>query len=50
MVIYVKRATPLINIETTGATAWLNSVPLAPDDLAGHVVIASFGTYTCINP
>jgi Thioredoxin like C-terminal domain/AhpC/TSA family len=32
-----------------GATAWLNSVPLTPDQLAGHVVIASFGTYTCIN-
>jgi hypothetical protein len=32
-----------------GATAWLNSGPLTLDDLAGHVVIASFGTYTCIN-
>jgi hypothetical protein len=32
-----------------GATAWLNSRPLTPGDLAGHVVIASFGTYTCIN-
>jgi hypothetical protein len=32
-----------------GATAWLNSGPLTPDDLAGRVVLASFGTYTCIN-
>jgi hypothetical protein len=32
-----------------GATAWLNSRPLTPGDLAGHVVLASFGTYTCIN-
>jgi hypothetical protein len=32
-----------------GATAWLNSRPLTSDELAGRVVIASFGTYTCIN-
>jgi hypothetical protein len=32
-----------------GATAWLNSPPLTPKDLAGRVVLASFGTYTCIN-
>jgi hypothetical protein len=32
-----------------GATAWLNSPPLNPKDLAGRVVLASFGTYTCIN-
>jgi hypothetical protein len=32
-----------------GATAWLNSATVTPADLAGHVVIASFGTYTCIN-
>jgi Thioredoxin like C-terminal domain/AhpC/TSA family len=32
-----------------GATAWLNSPPLTPEDLAGRVVLASFGTYTCIN-
>jgi hypothetical protein len=31
------------------ATAWLNSRPLTPEDLAGRVVLASFGTYTCIN-
>jgi hypothetical protein len=32
-----------------GATAWLNSQPLTPEQLAGRVVLASFGTYTCIN-
>jgi hypothetical protein len=32
-----------------GVTAWLNSGPLTRQDLAGHVVMASFGTYTCIN-
>src|SRR6266545_4553471 len=32
-----------------GATTWLNSQPLTPEDVAGRVVLASFGTYTCIN-
>jgi hypothetical protein len=32
-----------------GATAWLNSRPLQPEELVGRVVVASFGTYTCIN-
>jgi hypothetical protein len=32
-----------------GATAWLNSLPLQPEELVGRVVVASFGTYTCIN-
>jgi Thioredoxin like C-terminal domain/AhpC/TSA family len=32
-----------------GATAWLNTEPLTPADLQGRVVLASFGTYTCIN-
>jgi len=32
-----------------GATAWLNSEPLTPEQLRGSVVLASFGTYTCIN-
>jgi len=32
-----------------GATIWLNSAPLTPEGLAGRVVLASFGTYTCIN-
>ena len=32
-----------------GATWWLNSQPLAPDDLRGKVVLVQFWTYTCIN-
>src|SRR5215472_10448419 len=32
-----------------GATAWLNSPPLAADDLRGKVVLIDFWTYTCIN-
>jgi len=31
------------------ATAWLNSDPLTPDDLAGRVVVVDFWTYTCVN-
>jgi len=32
-----------------GATGWLNSQPLTPDDLRGKVVLVEFLTYTCIN-
>jgi thiol-disulfide isomerase/thioredoxin len=32
-----------------GATGWLNSAPLATDDLRGKVVLVDFWTYTCIN-
>jgi hypothetical protein len=32
-----------------GATGWLNSGPLRPDDLRGHVVLVDFWTLTCIN-
>jgi thiol-disulfide isomerase/thioredoxin len=32
-----------------GATAWLNSEPLTPEDLRGQVVLVDFWTYTCIN-
>jgi len=32
-----------------GATAWLNSEPLGPDQLRGHVVLVDFWTLTCIN-
>jgi Thioredoxin like C-terminal domain/AhpC/TSA family len=33
----------------SGATAWLNSEPPTAEALRGHVVLVSFGTYTCIN-
>jgi thiol-disulfide isomerase/thioredoxin len=32
-----------------GATGWLNSVPLATENLRGKVVLVDFWTYTCIN-
>jgi thiol-disulfide isomerase/thioredoxin len=32
-----------------GATGWLNSEPLRPDDLRGCVVLVNFWTLTCIN-
>jgi thiol-disulfide isomerase/thioredoxin len=32
-----------------GATAWINSEPLAPKDLEGKVVLVEFWTYSCIN-
>jgi thiol-disulfide isomerase/thioredoxin len=32
-----------------GATGWLNSPPLAAEDLRGKVVLVDFWTYTCIN-
>ena len=32
-----------------GATAWLNSDPLTPEDLRGRVVLVDFWTYTCSN-
>ena len=32
-----------------GAKAWLNSEPLTPSGLRGHVVVVQFWTYTCIN-
>jgi len=33
----------------SSATAWLNSEPLTPAGLRGHVVLVEFWTYTCIN-
>jgi thiol-disulfide isomerase/thioredoxin len=32
-----------------GATGWLNSEPLSPAELGGHVVLVNFWTLTCIN-
>ena len=33
----------------SGATEWLNSEPLSPAALRGHVVLVNFWTLTCIN-
>jgi cytochrome c biogenesis protein CcdA/thiol-disulfide isomerase/thioredoxin len=35
--------------DLSGAVAWLNSPPLTPDQLKGHVVLIDFWTYSCIN-
>jgi thiol-disulfide isomerase/thioredoxin len=32
-----------------GATAWINTAPLASADLRGKIVLVEFWTYTCIN-
>jgi thiol-disulfide isomerase/thioredoxin len=32
-----------------GATGWLNSEPLGPAELHGHVILVNFWTLTCIN-
>ncbi len=32
-----------------GANGWLNSEPLSPAGLRGHVVLVDFWTFTCIN-
>ncbi len=32
-----------------GATGWVNSEPLGPAELRGHVVLVNFWTLTCIN-
>jgi thiol-disulfide isomerase/thioredoxin len=32
-----------------GATEWLNSEPLGPAELCGHVVLVNFWTLTCVN-
>ncbi|WP_321887816.1 cytochrome c biogenesis protein DipZ [Paraburkholderia bannensis] len=45
---------PMLPVEGTlpsfdGATTWLNSAPLTPQDLLGKVVVVNFWTYSCIN-
>ena len=32
-----------------GATGWINSEPLGPDELRGRAVVVNFWTLTCIN-
>jgi thiol-disulfide isomerase/thioredoxin len=32
-----------------GATGWLNTEPLTPAGLRGHVAVVDFWTYTCVN-
>lgn len=32
-----------------GANRWLNSEPLSPEGLRGHVVVVNFWTFTCVN-
>jgi thiol-disulfide isomerase/thioredoxin len=32
-----------------GTTGWLNSEPLSPAELRGHIVVVNFWTLTCIN-
>jgi len=33
----------------SGATGWLNSLPLTPAALRGKIVLVNFWTYTCVN-
>ncbi len=42
-------AGPQMMPELSGAIAWINSPPLTPDQLKGHVVLVDFWTYSCIN-
>jgi cytochrome c biogenesis protein CcdA/thiol-disulfide isomerase/thioredoxin len=35
--------------QITGASTWINSAPLTPAALRGHVVLVDFWTYSCIN-
>src|SRR4051812_48347298 len=45
MTVFERLHIPLL----AGATEWLNSEPLDPDELRGHVVVVNFWTLTCIN-
>jgi thiol-disulfide isomerase/thioredoxin len=45
MTVFQRRRIPSLE----GATGWLNSGPLGPEELRGHVVIVDFWTLTCIN-
>jgi thiol-disulfide isomerase/thioredoxin len=45
MVIFRHRHMPTLD----AASGWLNSEPLGPAELRGHVVVVDFWTFTCIN-
>ena len=45
MAVFDRRRIPAFG----GATGWLNSEPLGPAELRGHVVLVNFWTWTCIN-
>jgi thiol-disulfide isomerase/thioredoxin len=45
MTVFERVRMPLLG----GATGWLNSEPLGPAELRGHVVLVNFWTLTCIN-
>jgi thiol-disulfide isomerase/thioredoxin len=45
MTVFERVHMPLLD----GATGWLNSEPLGPAELRGHVVLVNFWTLTCIN-
>ena len=45
MTVFERLQMPSLNV----ATEWLNSEPLGPAELRGHVVLVNFWTLTCIN-
>jgi hypothetical protein len=45
MALFERLRMPLLD----GAAEWLNSEPLGPDEMRGHVVVVNFWTLTCIN-
>ena len=38
-----------LHMRPLGGAGWLNSEPLGPAELPGHVVLVNFWTLTCIN-
>ena len=37
-----------LHMPSLAATAWLNSEPIGPAELPGHVVLVDFWTLTCL--